>query len=125
MIHEIGDASICLCTRLKIAYLIASCELLSLLLAYLSLCNEVHLVSNQHDWQAFVFILEYALYPIVYVSESFCLGEVKDDDHPVRVSEKAISQLTESVLSGGVPNFHSAILIGITFIFDHGEIDAA
>ena len=124
MIHQIGNPCICLRASLKVAYLITICEFLSLLFAYLSLCNEINLVANQHYWQTLVFILENALYPIVYISESFRLREVKDNDHPICISEKAIRQLTESVLSSSVPNFDSAVFVGITLVFYHGKVDA-
>ena len=124
VIHEIGNPSICLRTSLKIAYLITICEFFSLLFAYLSLCHEVYLVANQHYWQTLVFILENALYPIVYISESFWLRQIKDNDDPICISEKAIRQLSESVLSSSVPNLDSTVFVGIAPVFYHGKVDA-
>ena len=119
MIHQIGNTSICLRASLKVAYLITICEFLSLLFAYLSLCNEVYLVSNQNYRQALVFILEYALNPVVYISKRFRLRQIKDNNYSVCIPEKAICQLTESVLPSSVPNFNSAVFSGVAFVFYH------
>ena len=123
MIHQIGNTSICLCARLEIAYLITICEFFGLLFAYLSLCNQVYLVTNQNYRQTLVFILENALNPVVYISESFRLRQIKDNDHSICIPEKAICQLAESVLSSSVPNFDSTVFVGIALVFYHGEVD--